>query len=198
MMGWEFGATCQTGHVGRSDTSLNQQFKQQYLDVVDTIQQHALWRIGERLTHLEQFHCHCQKCGYESTHQRFDIARHQLLFGRSIRQVEDPRPMIRCQRCGVQRHTRDLDELVAPTTIRLRALVLDEIPAPGRRTTPLGEGLSNAIAAFRQEASPPVCRGLLVDVAGEAEPEDTAFVEALGHALLVHRSHIADVVATLG
>ena len=103
--------------------------------------------------------------------------------------------MVRCQRCGSQRHTRDLDELVVPTTIRLHALVLAEVPAVGERSTALGEGLTNAIAAFREEASPPLCRDLLVDIATGAEPADAVFLAAVGRALLLS-DHQIDVVVT--
>ena len=176
----------------------NQQSNDHYAEVVETIKQRAIWRVGERVTNLDQFRCQCGNCGYESAHQRVEVARHRLLFGRSIRQIEGARPMIQCQRCGSQRHTRDLDELVVPTTIRLHALVLAEVPTADERTAELSDGLTNAIAAFREEASPPLCRDLLVDVADAAESTDAVFVEAVGRALLLSGSQVDVVVAMLG
>lgn len=192
------GDGCETGRVERPDTSLNQQFNEQYAEVVETIQQRAIWRIGERVTDLGQFRCHCGNCGYDSAHQRFDLTRHRLLFGRSIRQIEGARPMVRCERCGTQRHVRDLDALVVPTTIRLHALVLAEVPAAGQRSSVLGDALTNAIATFRDEASPPLCRSLVADIADGATSDDAEFVAAVGRALFLTSDQIDVVVAQLG
>ena len=105
--------------------------------------------------------------------------------------------MVRCQRCGEQRHTRDLDELVVPTTIRLHALVVAEIPAPGERAPELSEALTTAISAFRDEASEPLCRALLAAVASGADAADAGFIESVGRALYLSGDQIAVVVAAL-
>ena len=80
-------------------------------------------------------------------------------------------------------------------TERYEGFVLAEVPAVGERSTALGEGLTNAIAAFREEASPPLCRDLLVDIATGAEPADAVFLAAVGRALLLS-DHQIDVVVT--
>lgn len=182
----------------RPDPSLNQQFNEQYEKGIETIKERAIWRVGEQITELEQFRCTCLTCGYESIHQRIDIARHRLLFGRSIRQIEAARPMVHCQRCGAQRHTRDIDELVVPTTIRLHDQVQTELPPTSQRSSTLSSSLSSALVAFREEASAPLCRSLLADITNDSTQTPTEFLEAIGRELLLSDAQVADIIAARG
>lgn len=183
--------------MARPNQSMNEQFNQQYEEIVETIQRRAIWRVGEHVTELDAFRCRCSNCGFDSEHQRFDIARHRLLFGKSIRQIEAPRPMIRCRRCGVERHARDIDELVVPTTARLRAHVIEHVPPPRERNAELSDDLGTAIQSFREEASGPLCRELLGEIARDTPVQAAAFIESIGRALYLHDDQIAEVVATL-
>lgn len=180
------------------DPSLNQQFNEQYAAAVETIKTRAIWRIGEQITELEDFRCRCLTCRHESPHQRIDVARHRLLFGRSIRQIERARPMIRCRRCGTQRHTRDIDEFVVPTTIRLRAFVDAVTPTPDRRDATPPVAMVDALRAFGEEASEPLRRDVLQRLAADTGPDGAPFIEAVGRELALPKPVIARVVDTLG
>jgi len=179
------------------ESSLNEQFNQHYEDAIDTIQKRAIWRVGERVTDLEQFSCRCPSCNYDGAHQRFDIARHRLLFGRPIRQIEASRPMVRCERCGAQRHTRDIGDLVVPTTKRLYLSVCEALPPAGHRTVPLDVALTEALLGLCNEASAPVCRSLLASLAADCGPGDADFIESIGRLLLLPADQVAEVVSSI-
>jgi hypothetical protein len=88
--------------------------------------------------------------------------------------------------------------LVVPSTIALRELALAEVPKIGERTPPLNDSFADAVTAFSEEASPPLCRGLLVEIADGIEASEAGFVEAVGDALLLPVDQIAGIVSALG
>lgn len=153
--------------------SRNEQFNQQYEEMIDIVKSRAIWRVGEQIAEREAFHCHCFNCGYQSLHQRFDITRHRLVFGKSIRAIEAPRPMLHCRRCGHQQHLRDVGELVVPSTIELHDDLRDTMLAHLRTAPETGElpaEMVQGIARFRDEASTPVRQHLLASVSAGAAP----------------------------
>ncbi len=184
--------------------SRNEQFNQQYEETIELVKSRAIWRVGEQVVEGEAFKCRCFNCGYESLHQRFDITRHRLLFGKSIRAMEAPRPMLRCRRCGRQQHLRDVGELVVPSTIALHDDLRDALRAH-LDTSPtsgaLPDDLLEKITKFREEASGPVRQLLLTAVT--SDDEDTAVSEgaaatldAVGRELFLSSDQI--VAATSG
>lgn len=189
-MGMRLG---QNGAMTGQD-SLGNQFNKQYQDTVDLVKSRAVWRIGEKLSEGEAFRCHCSQCRFESLHQRFDISRHRLLFGKSIREVETPRPMLRCRRCGQQRHLRDVGDLVVPSTIALANAVRAQAESTAKQTTPLNapsNELLAAIALFNEEASGPVRLIVftgIVETIGFANDE---FLRATGAALFLNGDQIS-------
>ncbi len=187
--------------------SMNEQFNRQYVETIELVKSRAIWRVGERIQEGEAFRCRCDRCGYESLHQRFDITRHQLLFGKSIRTMEAPRPMVRCRRCGEQRHLRDVGELVVPSTIALYAGVLDAVVAhlasdehraAEHRAAELPPHVGALVDALREEASGPVRQQLLREVA--AGPDtlradgSRGVLEALGRALFLSNDQISAAI----
>ena len=174
--------------------SLGNQFNKQYQDTLDLVKSRAIWRIGEKLSEGEAFRCNCAKCRFESLHQRFDISRHRLLFGKSIREVETPRPMLRCRRCGEQRHLRDVGELVVPSTIALANDVRAQAESIAKQPTPLSvpsNELLAAIALFNEEASGPVrliVFAEIVQIIGSAHDE---LLRATGKALFLNGDQIS-------
>ena len=181
-----------------ADNSLGNQFNQQYQDTIDLVKSRAIWRIGEKLSEGEAFRCNCPKCRFESLHQRFDISRHRLLFGKSIREVETPRPMLRCRRCGEQRHLRDVGELVVPSTIALANDVRAQAESIAKQTTSLSapsNELLAAIARFNEEASGPVRLIVfteIVQIIGSAHDE---LVRATGRALFLNKDQISGALS---
>ncbi len=179
--------------------SVNGQFNQQYVEMIETVKSRAIWRVGEQLVEGDTFRCDCPKCGYESLHQRFDILRHRLLFGKSIRQMEAPKPMVRCRRCGQQRHLRDVGELVVPSTIALfdeiRAAARDHLTSRPAAGSALPSGLDAQLAAFREEASGPIRQQLLAAIA-ESSPHATAGAMDIGQALYLASDQIDAAVTS--
>ena len=194
----ESAGLVQNGEMAAQD-SLGNQFSKQYQDTIELVKSRAIWRIGEKLSEGEAFRCHCPQCRFESLHQRFDISRHRLLFGKSIREVETPRPMLRCRRCGEQRHLRDVGELVVPTTITLANDVQAQAESIGKQTTPLGapsNELLAAIALFNEEASGPVRLTVftgVVETIGSAHDE---FLQATGKALFLNKDQISGALSS--
>lgn len=190
MWGW------QTGRV-----SLNEQFNQQYTDMIDTVKSRAIWRVGEKLEEGETFRGHCPKCGYESLHQRFDVLRHRLLFGKSIRQIEAPRPMVRCRRCAQQRHLRDVGELVVPSTIALfdeiSSAAADHLASRPAAGDALPGQLTAKLAEFREEASGPVRQQLLAAIS-RASPTAPAGATEIGKALFLASDQIQAALTPTG
>jgi hypothetical protein len=192
--GWGVGMGLgQNGRMAGQD-SLGNQFNKQYQDTIDLVKSRAIWRIGEKLSEGEAFRCNCPKCRFESLHQRFDISRHRLLFGKSIREVETPRPMLRCRRCGEQRHLRDVGELVIPSTIALANDVRAQAESIAKQTTPLSSPsneLLATIALFNEEASGPVRLIVftgVVETIGSAHDE---LLRATGKALFLNGDQIS-------
>jgi hypothetical protein len=177
--------------------SRNEQFNQGYEEMIDTIKSRAVWRVGETLEEGETFRGMCPKCRYESLHQRFDITRHRLLFGKAIRQIETPRPMVRCRRCSEQRHLRDVGELVVPSTIALfdeiRTAAVAHLATQPTAGAALPAELDEKLAAFREEASGPIRQQLLVAIAGSS-PGTSEAVTDLGRALYLAADQIAAAV----
>ena len=176
--------------------SLNEQFNQQYDDMIETVKSRALWRVGERIAEGDAFRCHCFNCGFASLHQRFDITRHRLLLGKSIRAMEAPRPMLRCRRCGHHQHLRDVGELIVPSTIALHDELRDTLRAHLSNTpgSELPRDVREQIAKFREEASTPVRQLLLTaiaDAAASASEEGAATLEAVGRELFLSTDQIA-------
>jgi hypothetical protein len=176
--------------------SRNEQLNQQYEEMIDTIKSRAVWRVGEKLEEGETFRCECPKCGFESLHQRFDITRHRLLFGKPIRQMEAPRPMVRCRRCSQQRHLRDVGALVVPSTIALfdeiRTGAIEYLASQPAEGAALPVELDEKLAAFREESSGPIRQQLLTAIA-ESSPgtATTGAVADLGRALYLAADQIA-------
>ncbi|MFT5027460.1 MAG: hypothetical protein ACI9CV_002227 [Ilumatobacter sp.] len=187
----------QTVEMAAKD-SLGNQFNKQYEDTIELVKSRAIWRIGEKVNEGEAFRCNCPRCGFESLHQRFDIVRHRLLFGKSIREVEAPRPMLRCRRCGEQRHLRDVGELVVPTTIalandvRAQAKSIAEQPAPLSR--PSNELLA-AITLFNDEASGPVRLNVFEGVVQTIGSEHNELLRAAGKALFLNDDQISGALS---
>lgn len=180
--------------------SLNDQFNEQYTQAVETIKSRAIWRVGELRTVGERFRCTCVKCGYESQHERLDVTRHRLLFGKAIREVEPPRVFARCTRCGQEQHARDVGELVVPSTIRLAD---DVRQRTGQYRAAIANGsakddqlsaLLDAIAALREEASGPVRAALFGEVASDSTPDERQSLEAVGRALFLTAAQIGAVL----
>ncbi len=173
----------------------NEQFNQHYADTIELVKSRAIWRVGEQIVEGETFRCTCFNCGYESLHQRFDITRHRLLFGKSIRSMEPPRPMLRCRRCGQQRHLRDVGELVVPSTITLHDDLCDALRMHLRSSpssSDLPAELIAKIEALREEASGPIRQQVLSTVAAaEMSAAGTATLEAVGRALFLSSDQIA-------
>jgi len=178
--------------------SLGNQFNKQYQETIDLVKSRAIWRIGERVSEGEAFRCTCSKCRFESLHQRFDIIRHRLLFGKSIREVEAPRPMLRCRRCGEQRHLRDVGELVVPTTIALADDVRAQSESIAKQTTPPSapsDELLTAIALFNEEASGPVRLIVFEGVVETIGSEHDDLLRAIGKALFLNQDQISGALA---
>jgi hypothetical protein len=178
--------------------SLNGQLNQQYEETINFVKSRAIWRVGEQLAEGETFRCTCFNCGYESLHQRFDITRHRLLFGKSIRTLEAPRPMLRCRRCGHQQHLRDVGELVVPSTIALHDDLRDSL-RPHLHSAPasgLPDDVLDKIAKFREEASGPV-RQLLVSAIADAavSADGAAMLETVGRELFLNSDQIAAAIS---
>lgn len=173
--------------------SRNEQLNQQYEDMIDTVKSRAIWRVGEKLEEGETFRCECPKCGFESLHQRFDVTRHRLLFGKPIRQMEAPRPMVRCRRCSQQRHLRDVGELVVPSTIALfdeiRIAAIDHLASRPAAGAALPDELDALLAEFREEASGPIRQQLLAAIAQSA-PGATDGAVDIGRALYLASDQI--------
>ena len=183
---------CETALVSR-----NEQFNQQYEEMIETVKSRAIWRIGERVVEGEAFRCTCSNCRFESLHQRFDITRHRLLFGKPIREVEAPRPMVRCRRCSEQRHLRDVGELVVPSTIALferihDAAVVHLATAPAAGTA-LPVELEAELDAFRDEASGPIRRQLLAAIAASSGDVGGGLV-SIGRALYLASDQIETAI----
>lgn len=182
--------------------SRNEQFNQQYEEMIETVKSRAIWRIGERVVEGEAFRCTCSNCRFESLHQRFDITRHRLLFGKPIREVEAPRPMVRCRRCSEQRHLRDVGELVVPSTIALferihDAAVVHLATAPAAGTA-LPVELEAELDAFRDEASGPIRRQLLAAIAdssGDGGGDVDSALVTIGRALYLTSDQIEEAIA---
>jgi Zn finger protein HypA/HybF involved in hydrogenase expression len=176
--------------------SLNEQFNQQYGEMIDTVKSRAIWRVGEKVVEGETFRGKCPKCGYQSLHQRFDVTRHRLLFGKAIREIETPRLMVRCRRCNQQCHLRDVGELVVPSTITLfdeiRAGAVEHLATRPAEGAVLPAELDEKLAAFREEASGPVRQQLLAAIAKSSPGAATAGAVAdLGRALYLAADQIA-------
>lgn len=187
----------QTGEMVAND-SLGNQFNQQYADTIDLVKSRAIWRIGDHLNEGEAFRCQCSNCGYESLHQRFDITRHRLLFGKSIREVEAPRPMLRCRRCGEQRHLRDVAELVVPTTIALADNVREQSATLAKQATlsnTPSDGLLAAVTRFNEEASSPVRLIVFTDVVQAIGSEHDELLQAIGKALFISKEQISGAIS---
>ena len=177
-----------------SAMSLNEQFNQQYEDTIKLVKSRALWRVGEQFTEGETLRCHCFNCGYVSLHQRFDITRHRILLGKSIRAMEAPRPMLRCRRCGHQQHLRDVGELIVPSTIALHDELRDTLRAHLSNTpgSEFPRYVREQIAKFREEASTPVRQLLLTAIADAAVSEEgAATLETVGRELFLSTDQIA-------
>ena len=174
--------------------SLNEQFNQQYQETIDLVKSRAIWRVGEQIAEGETLRCRCFNCGYESLHQRFDVTRHRVLFGKSIRAMEAPRPMLRCRRCGHQQHLRDVGELVVPSTIALHDDLRDTL-RPHLRSAPasdLPDDVLKKVAKFNEEASGPVRQLLLTAIADAAVSADgAAMLETVGRELFLNSDQIA-------
>jgi len=174
--------------------TLNEQFNQQYKETVKLVKSRALWRVGEKFTEGETFRCHCFNCGYVSLHQRFDITRHRILLGKSIRVMEAPRPMLRCRRCGHQQHLRDVGELVVPSTIALHDELRDTLRdhLSGNPADDLPKDIREQVAEFREEASSPVRQLLLTAIADAAvSVKGVAALETIGRELFLSDDQIA-------
>lgn len=176
--------------------STSEQFNKQYDELIDTVKSRAIWRVGEQIVEGEAFRCTCFNCGYESLHQRFDIVRHRLLFGRSVRAIEAPRPMLRCRRCSHLQHLRDVGELVVPSTIALHEELVAELTdlvGAASVGTDLPAEVTDKLARFREEASSPVRQSLLAAVmAGSDENEArTGLLERIGRELFLTTDQIA-------
>jgi hypothetical protein len=187
----------QTVEMAAKD-SLGNQFNKQYEDTIELVKSRAIWRIGEKVNEGEAFRCNCPRCGFESLHQRFDIVRHRLLFGKSIREVEAPRPMLRCRRCGEQRHLRDVGELVVPTTIALANDVRAQAKSIAEQAAPLS-GPSNellaAITLFNDEASGPVRLNVFEGVVQTIGSEQNELLRAAGKALFLNDDQISGALS---
>ncbi len=177
---------------------LNEQFNQQYEEMIDTVKSRAIWRVGEKVEEGETFRCVCPKCGHESLHQRFDLMRHRLLFGKSIRQIEAAQPMVRCRRCTQQRHLRDVGVLVVPSTIALfeatRATAVDHLATQPTTGAALPAELDTKLAAFREEASGPIRQQLLAAIAKSSGDTGGRVVE-IGRALYLASDQIEAAIA---
>ena len=174
--------------------TLNEQFNQQYEETIKLVKSRALWRVGEKFTEGETFRCHCFNCGYVSLHQRFDITRHRILLGKSIRVMEAPRPMLRCRRCGHQQHLRDVGELVVPSTIALHDELRDTLRdhLSGTPADDLPKDIREQVAEFREEASSPVRQLLLTAIADAAvSVKGVAALETIGRELFLSADQIA-------
>jgi hypothetical protein len=183
--------------------SANDQFNEQYTQAIETIQSRAIWRIGEARVAGERFRCTCVNCGYESQHERLDVTRHRLLFGKSIREVERPRVFARCTRCGQEQHARDIGELVVPSTIRLaddvrlRTAHYRSALAAGAMQDGQLPALLDAIAALCEEASGPVRVAVFGEIAADPTSDEREPLEALGRALFLTSAQIGDVLGTV-
>jgi hypothetical protein len=182
------------GATAEEHMSRNEQLNQQYEETINLVKSRAVWRVGEQLVEGETLRCSCFNCGYASLHQRFDITRHRLLFGKSIRAMEAPRPMLRCRRCGHQQHLRDIGELVVPSTIALHDNLRDTL-RPHLRSAPasgLPSDVLEKLAEFREEASGPVRQLLLTSIADAAvSAEGVAILETVGRELFLDTDQIA-------
>jgi hypothetical protein len=174
--------------------SLNGQFNEQYQETINMVKSRAIWRVGEQIAEGETLRCSCFNCGYKCLHQRFDVTRHRLLLGKSIRAMEAPRPMLRCRRCGHQQHLRDVGELVVPSTILLHNDLRDTL-RPQLRSAPssdLSDDVLEKIAKFREEASGPIRQLLLSAIADAAVSADgTAMLQTVGRELFLNSDQIA-------
>jgi hypothetical protein len=174
--------------------SLNEQFNEQYQETINMVKSRAIWRVGERVAVRETLRRSCFNCGYESLHQRFDITRHRLLLGKSIRAIDAPRPMLRCERCGHQQHLRDVGELIVPSTIVLYNDLRDTLRSQLRSapSSDLSDDVSKKIEKFREEASGPIRQLLLSAIADAAVSADgTAMLETVGCELFLSSDQIA-------
>jgi len=188
----------QNGEMAAQDSTGNQ-FNKQYQETIDLVKSRAIWRIGEQVNEGEAFRCNCSKCRFESLHQRFDIVRHRLLFGKSIRQVEAPRPMLRCRRCGEQQHLRDVGELVVPTTIALANDVRAQAESIAQQTTPLrapSNELLAAITLFNEEASGPVRLNVFGAVVQTVGSEHDELLRATGKAMFLNEDQISGALSS--
>ena len=187
----------QTGTMAAKD-ALGNQFNRQYKDTIELVKSRAIWRIGERISEGEAFRCNCPRCGFESLHQRFDILRHRLLFGKSIREVEAPLPMLRCRRCGEPRHLRDVGELVVPTTIALADDIRAQSKTIATQTPPPSvpsNDLLAAITLFNEEASGPVRIIVFEDVVHTIGSEHDELLRATGKALFLTEDQISGALS---
>jgi len=185
---------------------MSEQFNQHYEDLIDTVKSRAVWRVGEYVVEGETFRDTCPKCGYQSLHQRFDITRHRMLFGKAIRKIEAPRPMVRCRRCTEQRHLRDVGELVVPSTITLfdeiRDGVVEHLATRPAEGAALPAELDAKLAAFREEASGPIRQLLLAAIAESsfgtaadgADPTTEGAVAELGRSLYLAADQITAAI----
>lgn len=195
---WGAGTGLRQTEQMAADDSLGNQFNKQYQETIDLVKSRAIWRIGEKLSEGEAFRCSCPKCRFESLHQRFDISRHRLLFGKSIREVETPRPMLRCRRCGEQRHLRDVGELVVPTTIALADNVRARSESIAKQTTPPSapsNELLAAIALFNEEASGPVRLIVFAEVVQTIGSVHDELLRATGRALFLNKDQISGALS---
>ncbi len=133
------------------------QAESKYQEVLDAVSKRAIWRVGEFVEEGETFRSRCDTCRHDSLHQRFDVRRHRLLFGRSVRELEHPVPMVRCRRCGTITHVRDLPALVVPTTIALHDELRDAVvELIGRDDTSAAVSFDEVLLArfteFREQA----------------------------------------------
>ena len=187
----------QTGEMAAND-SLGNQFNKQYQETIDLVKSRAIWRIGEKVNEGEAFQCTCPHCGYESLQQRFDIIRHRLLFGKSIREIEAPRPMLRCRRCGDQRHLRDVGQLVVPTTIALADGIRAQSELIAKQAQPPStpsEGLLAAITLFNEEASGPVRLNVFEGVVQTIGSGHDELLRATGKALFLNEDQISGALS---
>ncbi|MGK0274811.1 MAG: hypothetical protein ACI9N0_001192 [Ilumatobacter sp.] len=195
-MGVGMGLRQNGGMAGQE--SLGNQFNKQYQDTIELVKSRAIWRIGEKLTEGEAFRCNCSNCRFESLHQRFDISRHRVLFGKSIREVEAPRPMLRCRRCGEQRHLRDVGELVVPSTIALANDVRAHSESIAKQTTPSSAPSSELLAAislFNDEASGPVRLIVFEEIVQTIGSAHDELLRATGKALFLNTDQISGALS---